>query len=398
MQINRITKCITCHAGARDEYQLSLALDQKNYLETLVTDLYIPNSIQKYFKKRHNTSLSSKKVTSLYRNFVLQKLFNLSYEKLDTNLSNKVFGLVQNKSTTLFLSSYTAYEAFNKIKSNNLNNLLLLFQIHPHPLSVNKILRDEIDYVPIAKKSILNEQEININTSNFQRLIKEPLLANKILVASTFTKNTLIENGVISNNITVVPYGVYHNNFKKKDSYNINGSKFNIVFVGQLIQRKGLFYLFEALKKLNNPNINLTITGRGYVDDLLLKEYSFLKNIKIYNNITKFELRDLLSGSDLFVFPSLIEGFGHVILEAMSCGLPVICTPNTAGKDLFITENEGFIVPIRDIDALVNKIDWAYCNRKFLKEMGEQAHETSKLFTWEKFREGVIDFYEKAHE
>ena len=142
MQINRITKCITCHAGARDEYQLSLALDQKNYLETLVTDLYIPNSIQKYFKKRHNTSLSSKKVTSLYRNFVLQKLFNLSYEKLDTNLSNKVFDLVQNISTTLFLSSYTAYDAFNKIKSTNLNNLLLLFQIHPHPLSFNKILRD----------------------------------------------------------------------------------------------------------------------------------------------------------------------------------------------------------------------------------------------------------------
>ena len=94
-------------------------------------------------------------------------------------------------------------------------------------------------------------------------------------------KNTLIENGVASKNITVVPYGVYHNNFKKKDNYNINGSKFNIVFVGQLIQRKGLFYLFEALKKLNNPNINLTITGRGYVDDLLLKEYSFLRNIKI---------------------------------------------------------------------------------------------------------------------
>ena len=78
--------------------------------------------------------------------------------------------------------------------------------------------------------------------------------------------------------------------------------------------------------------------------------------------------------------------------------MPVICTPNTAGKDLFITENEGFIVPIRDIDALVNKIEWSYSNRKFLKEMGEQAHETSKLFTWEKFREGVIDFYEKAHE
>ena len=216
MQINRITKCITCHAGARDEYQLSFALDQKNYLETLVTDLYIPNSLQKYFKKRYNTSLSSKKVTSLYRNIFLHKLFNISYEKLDTNLSNKVFDLVQNKSTTLFLSSYTAYEAFNKIKLNNLNNLLLLFQIHPHPLSVNKILRDEIDYVPIARKSILNEQEININTTNFQRLIKEPILANKILVASTFTKNTLIENGVASKNITVVPYGVYHNNFKKR--------------------------------------------------------------------------------------------------------------------------------------------------------------------------------------
>jgi glycosyltransferase involved in cell wall biosynthesis len=95
----------------------------------------------------------------------------------------------------------------------------------------------------------------------------------------------------------------------------------------------------------------------------------------------------------VFIFPSIAEGFGHVILEAMSIGLPVICTSNTAGPDLFKTGYEGFITPIRDVDSLVDKIIWCIDNKILLAEMGHQSNETSKLFSWDNFRSNITNFY-----
>jgi glycosyltransferase involved in cell wall biosynthesis len=82
-----------------------------------------------------------------------------------------------------------------------------------------------------------------------------------------------------------------------------------------------------------------------------------------------------------------------VILEAMSTGLPVICTSNTAGRDLFLTGDEGVIVPIRSIDALVDQIEWCIGNKRKLAEMGKIAAETAHTFSWEKFRNGIRESY-----
>jgi glycosyltransferase involved in cell wall biosynthesis len=93
------------------------------------------------------------------------------------------------------------------------------------------------------------------------------------------------------------------------------------------------------------------------------------------------------------VLPSLIEGFGHVILEAMSSGLPVICTTNTAGPDLFLSHNEGFIIPIRDSDAIVASLDQLLTDKSKLKSMGRSAAATARIFTWERHIKGIQDFY-----
>ena len=79
----------------------------------------------------------------------------------------------------------------------------------------------------------------------------------------------------------------------------------------------------------------------------------------------------------------------------MSFGIPVVCTPNTAGKDLFLTGHEGIIIPIRSIDALAGTIEWCMQNKSKLAEMGRIAMETAKNFTWEKFRKEIVKFYVK---
>lgn len=160
-----------------------------------------------------------------------------------------------------------------------------------------------------------------------------------------------------------------------------------------MIQRKGLSYLFEALKQLNSPNIHLTLIGRGVIDFTLINEYKKFFNINVKINLSHSELINEMQNNDLFVFPSLIEGFGHVILEAMSSGLPILCTPNTAGPDIFINGNEGVIVPIRNSDQIAEKIEYFINNKKELAGMGQAATNTAKIFSWEKFQNEIIEFY-----
>jgi glycosyltransferase involved in cell wall biosynthesis len=393
MKISNPKHAVTCHAGNRDSYQLSVALNEKALLDTLITDFYTPDFLRQYIHKRFNSNLPSKKVVNLWGNFIYQKFLNGSYAVSDASLSRYAAKRAIKRNSHLFLSSYTAYEAFNRIKNERLDNKCLLFQLHPHPVSVRKIFEEEVELVPIAKASILGELEMNQDKHVLDRLIGESQLADACVVASTFTKETLMLNDIPESKITVIPYGVDSNKFPQKETYNMANGTLNIVFVGQMIQRKGLYYLLEAVKKLNSPSINLTIIGRGSIDYNLLNNYSSITNIKVKINLNHSDLVKEFHSNDVLIFPSLVEGFGQVILEAMSSGLPVICTPNTAGRDLFFTGNEGIIVPIRSIDALAEKIEWCLLNKKTLADMGRVAAKTSGTFTWEIFRKKISEFY-----
>ena len=94
-----------------------------------------------------------------------------------------------------------------------------------------------------------------------------------------------------------------------------------------------------------------------------------------------------MSEADVFVFPSLFEGFALVILEAMAAGLPVITTPNTAGPDLIEDGKEGLIVPAGDANALREAMQSLLHNPERARSMGRAAHEKAKEFTWERYGE-----------
>jgi glycosyltransferase involved in cell wall biosynthesis len=100
-----------------------------------------------------------------------------------------------------------------------------------------------------------------------------------------------------------------------------------------------------------------------------------------------FLLNQYYSGASVFVFPSLVEGFALVLLEAMSCGIPVIATPNTAGPDILSDGVEGFIIPIRDVEALKEKLEWCYCHPQELAEMGRAARRKAEQLNWGLYRQ-----------
>jgi glycosyltransferase involved in cell wall biosynthesis len=386
-------KAVTCHAGARDAYQLSIALEKAGLLECLVTDLFLPPVVGRKVRKKYIEELPYHQVKNTYSNLIRQKVFKQPYSVTDQILANRALKEALKHDANLFLYSYTALNAFEYIKQNHLTNNCFLFQLHPHPLSIRRLLTEELSLVPNAKESLMKEPEMDLDEVHINQLNNESILADHIIVASTYTKKTLIENNISPEKISVIPYGVDSSKFAVKKSYNEQNGRIRLVFVGQMIQRKGLSYLFEALKLLNSKNVELTLIGRGDIDTSLINEYKEHFKINVRINLSHKELVNELHACDMLVFPSLVEGFGHVILEAMSVGLPVLCTPNTAGPDVFLNGNEGVIVPIRSALAIAEKIEYFIDQKKELASMGISAGQTALAFTWERFRDGIVHFY-----
>ena len=94
---------------------------------------------------------------------------------------------------------------------------------------------------------------------------------------------------------------------------------------------------------------------------------------------------------------SIEEGFAMVMPQAMACGLPIICTSNTGGEDIVRDGIDGFIIPIRDVEALKEKILFMYKNPERRREMGESARlRVQSGFSWDNYGAKMIGEYRKV--
>ena len=398
MQSNR--KAVVAHLGARDHYELAKALHETNQLERLVTDFMLPTPFSYALPiTRSSTSLPLDRVmlplTSLYmfgQRILDKKNTQHLVENIGTDLGLNSLAIARKKKADLFLYSYDAYDAFKKGKDEGYEGKRILFQVHPHPTSVRELLGTEIERIPYSKQSILDEMEFKLE-AYCEKLARAPALAQHILTASSFTKQTLVENGIDPAIISVVPYGVNFEHFEYKPrTYQPNNQILKVLFVGSMVQRKGIADLLIAIQSLHSHNIQLTICGRGGFDDNILSLFKDI-NLTVKRNLTRAELRHEMQTADVFALPSIVEGFALVILEAMSCGLPVITTPNTCAPDVIQENENGFIVPIKSAPALATKIQWCLENKQKLPEMSANAAKRAREFSWERFRRGVTDFY-----
>jgi glycosyltransferase involved in cell wall biosynthesis len=86
------------------------------------------------------------------------------------------------------------------------------------------------------------------------------------------------------------------------------------------------------------------------------------------------------------VLPSLVEGLALVQLEAMACGIPLITTPNAGGSDIVTDGVDGFVIPIRNVEVLKEKLEWCYSHPLELAEMGYAARRKAEQMTWDLYR------------
>ncbi|MGB9596343.1 MAG: glycosyltransferase [Candidatus Poribacteria bacterium] len=139
-----------------------------------------------------------------------------------------------------------------------------------------------------------------------------------------------------------------------------------IITVARLVENKGIEYLIKALNVLKNIRTDffLNIIGDGELKEKLInimKEFKLEEFIKFYGALPKHKVAEYMSKSDFFVLPSLFETFGCVIIEAMSCGKPVLAT-NIGGPDEIVTTETGILVEPANPDALKDAIEYMLDN------------------------------------
>lgn len=215
-----------------------------------------------------------------------------------------------------------------------------------------------------------------------ERKKQEIQLADHIFVPSSFVQNSLLDAGVKPEKISVIPFGAPIDYFQpqpKKDNI------FRALFVGRLTPRKGTHYLLQAWRELQLPTSELLLVGINEFPQEWFNQYT--DTIRYLKSVPHASLNQYYSAANVLVFPSLVEGLALVQLEAMACGIPLITTPNAGGSDIVTDGVEGFIIPIRDVEVLKEKLEWCYQHPQELAEMGIAARRKAEQFTWNLYRQ-----------
>ena len=211
--------------------------------------------------------------------------------------------------------------------------------------------------------------------------------ADVIVVGSRFAAESFRAVGVTGDKLVVVPYGVDLEVFGAEPP-RTPGDVFRVAFAGQISQRKGLSYLLKGYRAFARADTRLLLIGRCIGSDAPLQPYHEI--FEHIPHLTRPALAEAFRGCAAFVFPTLLEGMGLVVVEAMACGLPVITT--ACGPDELVRDGiEGFIVPTRDPDAIADRLDRLYRDPELRRTMARNAQARAREFSWQHFCRRFIE-------
>jgi glycosyltransferase involved in cell wall biosynthesis len=229
----------------------------------------------------------------------------------------------------------------------------------------------------------------------FQRREEEWKLADRIVVNSRWSAEALVKQGVPAEKLAVVPlcYEVGRQNAEgreqKLSTFNFQPSTekpLRVLFLGQVILRKGIQYLVEAAKLLLGEPVCFDVVGPVGISDEALR--SAPANMTFHGRANRDEAMAWYERSDVFVLPTLSDGFAITQIEAMAHGLPVIVTPNCG--EVVSDGLDGFLVPARDAVALAEVIRRLLAGPELMNSQRIAALKKSRQFTLERLGERLV--------
>lgn len=250
-----------------------------------------------------------------------------------------------------------------------------------------RIFAEEAELVPEWAPTLTGRDD---SEAKLARKDAEIAAADRVVVASAFTRQTLTEAPEVKATVEVVPYGaptvVAEGGGRRKRRA---GEPLRVLFAGSLGQRKGLSYLLAAVASLGR-HVKLTLLGQPTARNCAPLDTA-MRTHRWIESLPNAGVLEEMGRQDVLVFPSLFEGFGLVLLEAMSRGVTVITTAHTAGPDILEDGVDGFLVPIRSAAAIAEKLEWLVREPARVAAMGEAARRKAAACTWAAYRRRLAE-------
>ena len=400
------------HSGKQHSYLTALSLLELGMLQCYYTSAYIKSQwLQKIVNNRHISYLQKRFIDGLNGRYVksnwrfelkeilMRKIYgktektqNAVYErdvKFDVYMSKKIRHLPGN---IFWGFQGSCLETLRQAKNEGRTAIVELASAHI--TEAKKILGEEQRLNPEWADSIDN---LIFEPDYEQRLCDEPFAADYVFAASEFTRQSLINAGVSDQKIKYLPLCFNTSAIECGDEFiNKENRPMRVLYCGTVTQRKGVKYLFEAFTKIPKSAAELHIIGSVQGRGEEFKKYSAYYTY--HGPIPQNQLFKTYKEYDILILPTIFEGFGLVIVEAMAAGLPVITTKHSFGFEIINHRQNGSIVPIRDINAIVEEIlYYASLNNDSFNQMRMAAKKSANGFTRDNFRQRIKTIIEDIY-
>lgn len=342
-----------------------------NRLDSLGHDVRIYTSTPKFKFKDNKIKNSITYVPMLFQG--LKKIFHFNLRPwmkyFDQYLFDKTSSLIMRDAEILYGFAFCSLACGKKIKK--MNGEYYLDRACPHLKFQDSILSDESKKTGIPF-SASNNALVSRGTAEYE-------LADKIITPSIYTSKSFIDKGFDYKKIFIAPLigknkvGSF-NKHVLKDTDSIT-----FAFIGENILRKGLIHVLKAWKLLNRNHKHRLIirsNNRYLYSNKLIKELLNQKGIVIKNYYKN--INDFYDEVDVLCLPSIDEGFGMVIIEAMSNGIPTIISKNVGASDLVRNQKDGLVINSQSSEEILNAMHFFIQNKQEIYNFGEQAYNNAQ--------------------
>lgn len=315
------------------------------------------------------------------------------YRSLDKDVARRL------RSPDCSVSTIYAYEdgAFDTFHAGKQTGRVCIYDLPTaHWRTIRQLLEEEADRLPEWTATM---QGLHDSARKLERKDAEIELADHIVVASQFTRTSVL-SAFDGAKVHVTPYGcppLSPSLPTRRDP----ASPIELLFVGRLTQPKGIADLISALDLLE---IDWRLTLAGLIPTSAPNSlYDFLADPRVewLGSVPHATLLEQMALAHVLIFPSILEGFGMVITEALSVGLPVITTANTAGPDILSDGQDGFIIPIRSPESIADRITCLADNESLRLSMAWAARHKASSLNWGNYESqiaGLVSQWSKGRQ
>jgi glycosyltransferase involved in cell wall biosynthesis len=226
------------------------------------------------------------------------------------------------------------------------------------------------------------------NPRVLEREIEEYALASHILVLSEFAKKSLVEKGVEAKKLIKIPLGVDTARFTPRLEWEPH-KKFRALYFGGVSFRKGIPYLLDAIDAFPTDQVELTIIGN--IDPELRRYFHNRRNPpRILSALPQDILARKIVDYDFFIFPTISDGFGMTLLQAMASGLIPLVTTTCGTAECIEEGKNGFLIEPSNSQSIKEKIEHVITKRNGWGEIRQRAIQTANAYSWEKYGDAVM--------